>query len=119
MTGRRDYERSDVSVPAAVLAIVAGSLMLAVIALVLWQMTRELSEDLQPPAAAPVPALEAQPGRPRLQGNPQVDRQELEAGVHRRLESSGWVDRERGVAHIPIERAMAMLAERGWPEGAP
>jgi hypothetical protein len=48
-----------------------------------------------------------------------VDRQELEAGVHRRLESSGWVDRERGVAHIPIERAMAMLAERGWPEGAP
>lgn len=30
------------------------------------------------------------------------------------LESYGWVDRERGIVHIPIERAMAIeLEERG------
>ena len=30
-----------------------------------------------------------------------------------RLSSYGWVDRSRGVVHIPIERAMAMVAKEG------
>ena len=33
-----------------------------------------------------------------------------------RLSSYGWVDRPAGVAHIPIDRAMAILAERGLPK---
>ena len=32
------------------------------------------------------------------------------------LESYGWVDREAGVARIPIERAMLLLAERAAAE---
>ena len=32
--------------------------------------------------------------------------------AERRLRSTGWVDRERGVVHIPIDRAMNMV-ERG------
>jgi hypothetical protein len=31
------------------------------------------------------------------------------------LNSYGWVDQPAGVAHIPIERAMQLLAERGLP----
>lgn len=31
------------------------------------------------------------------------------------LESYGWVDQAAGVAHIPIERAMALIAEQGLP----
>ncbi len=37
------------------------------------------------------------------------------------LNSYGWVDEKAGVAHIPIERAMQLVAERGLPvkpEGA-
>jgi hypothetical protein len=32
-----------------------------------------------------------------------------------RLNSAGWVDQEAGIAHIPIETAMELLAERGLP----
>jgi hypothetical protein len=35
-----------------------------------------------------------------------VDEQE---GQRRRLESYGWVDRERGIVHQPIERAMEQI----------
>jgi hypothetical protein len=35
----------------------------------------------------------------------------------RRLESYGWVDRARGVAHIPIKRAMALMVEEDQAEG--
>jgi hypothetical protein len=33
----------------------------------------------------------------------------------RRLEEYGWVDRRQNVAHIPIERAMQLLLDRGLP----
>jgi hypothetical protein len=32
------------------------------------------------------------------------------------LNSYGWVDKEQGVVHIPIERAMDTVVERGLPE---
>jgi hypothetical protein len=31
------------------------------------------------------------------------------------LNSYGWIDQKAGVAHIPIERAMALIVERGIP----
>ncbi|HXF61889.1 MAG TPA: c-type cytochrome domain-containing protein, partial [Caldilineaceae bacterium] len=36
-----------------------------------------------------------------------------------RLNSYGWVDPEAKIAHIPIERAMALVVESGLPVGEP
>lgn len=35
------------------------------------------------------------------------------------LNSYGWVDQKAGVAHIPIERAMELIAQRGLPTVPP
>jgi hypothetical protein len=35
--------------------------------------------------------------------------------AERRLSSFGWVDRQKGVAHIPIERAMEMVEKGARP----
>ena len=59
------------------------------------------------------------PPKPRLE---QIDRmEEIRSGAYearpryaeerRRLESYGWVDEEKKIVHIPIERAMKVLAE--------
>ena len=32
-----------------------------------------------------------------------------------RLATYGWINREAGILHIPIERAMDLVAERGLP----
>ena len=59
---------------------------------------------------------------PRLQPAPALELEELQARWQLALESYGWVDREAGIARIPIERAMTILAERGGPnpvEGPP
>jgi hypothetical protein len=37
------------------------------------------------------------------------------AAARRRLESAGWVDRERGIVHIPIERAMELVLDGARP----
>jgi hypothetical protein len=58
------------------------------------------------------------PPLPRLQVRPQADLLSLRAAEVQRLESYGWVDPRAGIARIPIERAMALLAV-GSTAGAP
>jgi hypothetical protein len=50
---------------------------------------------------------------PVLQRDPEADLARLLAGQRARLTGYGWVDRERGIARMPIEEAMRRLAERG------
>ncbi|MDR6536526.1 hypothetical protein [Variovorax soli] len=46
---------------------------------------------------------------PALQSAPQPDLAQYRAQKQQILESSGWVDRERGIARIPIATAMDIL----------
>jgi hypothetical protein len=62
---------------------------------------------------------------PRLQPNPQQDMQSFYGHEMQILNGTGWVDKDRGVAHIPITQAMHEVAREGiagWPtapEGSP
>ncbi|MCS6926547.1 MAG: hypothetical protein NZ578_11670 [Candidatus Binatia bacterium] len=60
-------------------------------------------EERQPPPA------------PRLQVDPPADLRRLRAAEDAVLQSYGWVDRDAGIVRIPIDRAIALLAERGLP----
>lgn len=42
-----------------------------------------------------------------------------QAEARERLNSYGWVDRDRGVAHIPVAEAVKQVAGSGLPVGAP
>jgi hypothetical protein len=50
---------------------------------------------------------------PLLQPAPQPDREAYLAEKRRLLASYGWVDRQAGIARIPLDDAMALLAARG------
>jgi hypothetical protein len=49
---------------------------------------------------------------PLLQAAPQVERSEYFAEKARLTGSYGWVDRQAGIARIPVEEAMRMMAAR-------
>jgi hypothetical protein len=53
------------------------------------------------------------PPEPRLEQNPAVDGTRLVAEATERLEGYGWVAQRDGIAHIPIERSMELLLEKG------
>jgi hypothetical protein len=55
------------------------------------------------------------PPTPNLQTQPFKDVYLLRKGEAEKLDSYGWVDQQGGIARIPIERAMALTAERGLP----
>lgn len=66
----------------------------------------------------PSAADRSPPPPPRLQVNEGTDRAALEAAARGRLQAYGWIDRPSGRARIPIERAMQIEVERGWPDKA-
>lgn len=73
---------------------------------------------IMPGAAPPLTAFgsnQAEIG-PRLEVSPSANREVLQRQAEQRLLGYGWIDREAGRAHIPIDRAMAILAARGWPD---
>ncbi len=59
--------------------------------------------------------LRINPPGPRLQTNPEADMRRFRAEEEKRLNGYHWIDREKGVVHIPIEQAMQQLATRGIP----
>jgi hypothetical protein len=52
------------------------------------------------------------PPTPRLQSVPGDDLGRYRAAQDGKLSSYGWVDQGSGVVHIPIERAIELMAER-------
>jgi hypothetical protein len=68
------------------------------------------------PDLSPLADTRQTPPAPRLQNAPLRDYASYHASQDAYLGSYGWVDRQRTVAHIPIEQAMNLLVERGWPK---
>lgn len=75
---------------------------------------RQEVADRQAGSAVSAPPLHAT--GPRLESAPIDSRRAYVAEKQRQLESAGWVDRARGIAHIPIGQAMALLAARHAPD---
>lgn len=58
------------------------------------------------------------PPAPNLQTQPFKDVYQLRATEAAKLSSYGWVDKDGGVTHIPIDRAMEIVLQRGFPTRA-
>jgi hypothetical protein len=52
---------------------------------------------------------------PRLQPSPPIDLVKFKADESTRLNEYGWVDQKAGIAHIPIDRAIDIVAKKGLP----
>lgn len=67
----------------------------------------------------PLAASQTQePPAPNLQKQPFKDIYNLRNTEAGKLTSYGWVDREAGIARIPIDRAMEVMLQRGFPARA-
>jgi hypothetical protein len=53
--------------------------------------------------------------QPRLERDERTELRDFRMREEQALDSYGWVDEKDGVVHIPIERAMQLMAQRGLP----
>lgn len=112
------YEHTDAHVGPMVkfaLWLVISAIIVHVgLAGVYWLLIRESSERAEtsryPLAVNTPPRL---PAEPRLQQFPGNELYESRLKENAQLNSYGWVDRNSGTVHIPIEDAMRLMLERG------
>jgi hypothetical protein len=117
-----DFERTDVD--ATALLKFAFGIVVATVAVVLllWRLyfvfvAQEAARQPAPPVMQADPAAMA-PAGPSLQPLPALDLARFRAEEDLALGTYGWVDKDKGIVRIPIERAMRLLSERGLPAPA-
>ena len=103
-----DYERTDLSLTAIAILALGILLLLVVAPLVMIGAFPLARGDVDRHLAITPPA-------PRLQTDPAADLAAYVRKERHLLDSYGWVDRERGIAHVPVEIAMERLARTGIP----
>jgi hypothetical protein len=110
------HETRDADIRSLVIfaAALAGTVLLVMLMMARVFHYFGATQSLGPPAS-PFAEARTLPPQPRLQVEPRVDLDHLRAHEDAMLHSYGWVDKNAGVVHIPIERAMDLVMERGLP----
>jgi len=124
-----EYERQDLGAK-GVLEFFAGLVvMCAVVGLILWGMFRVMdhyAKKRQPPQNPLVTVRQEDPrkvtpgevesfAQPRLETDELAQLNQQRTREEETLNTYGWVDEKAGIARIPIDRAMALVAQRGLP----
>jgi hypothetical protein len=113
------HEESDVSarpitISAAAIAAICAAAIVAM--LVLFNLLARF-QAAQTAAPSPLAASYGlkEPPEPRLQTDPRQDLLDLRARDGAAIGAYAWADKQAGIVRIPVERAIALLAERGLP----
>jgi hypothetical protein len=100
------YEKSDWRIGYIGLVFLGTFLLLLVTPFILmWAFPNSLPDTNRRLTIAPPP--------PRQQVTPPVDLARYLAEQKLKLETYYWIDRDRGIVHVPIEEAMKRIAEHG------
>jgi hypothetical protein len=108
----RDLSARNIALFGAGLAVAIAVTLLTVYGLMTLLRARE-ARQAGPPTVFTI-APEPTPG-PHLLVEPGRAIKNMRAQEEARLNSYGWIDEENGIIHIPIERAMDILAKQGLP----
>jgi hypothetical protein len=71
--------------------------------------------QVEPDTRTVTPAKIQQFPEPRLEDNERTELNDFRYSEEEKLNSYGWVDQNAGVVHIPITRAMELIAQKGLP----
>lgn len=124
MTGHEDTRHTEIrsektdAHPGAILRfllwLVFGTVVVAI--LLRWMFVGLASYQEAQQAPPPVMRARAErPPGPLLQEQPAQDLVAYRAAQEREIHAYGWVDRQAGIVRIDVDRAMALVAERGLP----
>jgi hypothetical protein len=118
---RAGHELSDL--PPGKIALFGAALAVVIILVVVvtyfLNTGFNASQRRREPPQSPFSFGPQTPPEPRLITQPGADFSSMRAAEKEFLSSYGWVDRDKGIAHIPIGEAIDILAQKGLRARAP
>lgn len=118
--GNSGYEVSDANIK-AVLGVAVGVLIFSIACAVIvqgmfWWFEKGTGQKEQPKTErVKEPSAKTYDNEPPLQESPEADMIQFRKEENAKLENYGWVDKGKGVVHIPVEEAMKLTLQRGLP----
>jgi len=117
----------------AIVKFAVGILILGIVSYVvlygmlkLFEHQRQASQGQVPTMARgeqdrlpPPPRLQMMPGSPSEFKSPEYEMTVMREEEQNRLTTYGWINKDAGIARIPIDEAMKRLLERGVPSKGP
>jgi len=111
----RGYEAADIQLRWPLLVAVILVIGLVVTLFCSRTLLQTLITERRLPPATQLERAAIVPPRPRLERTLKETLTAVRSHEEQLLETSAWIDRSRGLARIPIEDAMRVMAQRGWP----
>jgi hypothetical protein len=109
----RDADVGSLFLIAVILVLGGGIIYFSVWALMHLLATKEPpARDRLPPSSRAV----SPPSEPRLETQAGIALEQSRRREEAQLHSYGWIDRNSGLAHIPIDRAIELILRRGLPD---
>lgn len=121
------YDRTDLGARGIIWFLVGLAIFLVFVHVIIWGFERVYAR-FEPKGMVRTSAIitnEQQTGpkgdpvtrfpQPTLQPDPVADMNKYREAVEQQLNSAGWIDQKAGVAHIPVDKAIDILAQRGLP----
>ncbi len=101
-----EYEHEDWPLKPVAFVYLGTFIFLVIAPLILmWAYPRSVSDVSR--------RLEVRPPAPELQVNPQQDLVTFRLSEENRLNNYYWIDKQKGIVHLPIEQVMKKLAAQG------
>lgn len=123
------HEHTDADSYAITRFGIALAFLIVVAQLLLWWLFDHFSarEARLSPHVPAIVRMEAPrlPPEPRLQGNapldlnPRLDLKKMRQDEDAFLNHYGWIDPDRGIVHVPIDKALDIIAQTGLPKFKP
>jgi len=113
------HEPGDVNARAVTEFGLAMAALIVIFSVGLWgvfeYLKHRVTEMALPQSASAMVNAQKQPPEPRLQPHPAQDMREMQADQNKIMQQYAWIDPDKGVVRIPVERAMDLIAQRGLP----
>lgn len=110
-TEKPGFEPPEISRPWLVGGSILGFFLFAIVLMgILLAVYSGVAPRPKPPETFP---------KPELQPHPQADLKTYLQAQQKRLDQAGWIDKKAGIAAIPIDKAMRIIAGRGASAFAP
>ena len=113
---RRGHEQADVTAGNIAWIALALYAVIALVGVTLWLLLGDLYRRYPPsPTPQHPPAIR---NLPPLETDPPSELRALRAREQAQLDHYGWIDPKQGIVRLPIDRAMALYAQRAREPGA-
>ena len=111
------HEGRDADIRPIVLTGIGLALTVVVVGFIVYGTFRYLAAHPVTSAQSnPMTVFDSQiPPAPRIEEHPAIEIQQLHVQEDQTLSTYGWMDKSKGVVRIPLDRAMELQMQRGFP----